>query len=460
MMATKHMAIGVLLLVLGGCASVDPAPDYSRAQQEVTAATGAEALYLPGEEESAREQVTALMADGLTAQDAVQVALLNNRGLQELLFEVGVSRADAVQAGLLSNPSLDALVRFPVDAGSAVTEAGLLQNLIELWHLPARKRLAESQVERTILDVAHRAVVVAAQAKSAYFTALAANSALAVAEENLKTVEDFFGLTRERQEAGAATQVDVNAAQARLLEQRVSVRSARFAAYDAKRRLAIVLGLTTPAQELRLADALLAPPDWSLDLDRLLSLAERHRLDLQAAQKNAEAAANALPLEKRRRLRNLSGGLALESEGGDLALGPAIGLELPIFDQNQAQIAKAEFRYAQAQRRLEGVTANVAQQVRGAYERYAMAQETARLYEAELLPLREASLELARESFAAGKTGFLSVLEAQDRLLATRRDYVGLLQSVALSAPELEAACGRPLNVLLGPDDSGGSRDD
>lgn len=455
-MSARRLISGGLLLVLGGCASVDPTPDYGHAQDEVTAATGAKALYQPGEEERAREQVAALVADGLTAQDAVQVALLNNRGLQELLFEIGVSRADAVQAGLLSNPSLGALVRFPVDAGSAVTEAGVLLNLIEFWHLPARKRLAESQVDRTILDVAHRAVVVAAQAKSAYFTALAANSALAVAEENLKTAEEFLELTRERQEAGAATQVDVNAARSRFLEQRVSVRSTRFMAFDAKRRLALVLGVTTPPEDLRCADALVAPPEWSLDLDRLLGLAERHRLDLQAARKDVEAAANALPLERRRRLRNLSGGMALESEGGGVTLGPAVELELPIFDQNQAQIAKAEFRYAQAQRRLEGVAAQVLQQVRGAYERYAAAQETAQLYRTELLPLREESLELARESFAAGKTGFLSVLEAQDRLLATRRDYVGLLESVALSAPELEAACGRPLNVIL----AGERRDD
>ena len=152
--------------------------------------------------------------------------------------------------------------------------------------------------------------------------------------------------------------------------------------------------------------------------------------------------------------RNVSGGLAFESEGGELALGPAIELELPIFDQNQAQIAKAEYRYAQALRRLEGVSAQVAQQVRGAYERYAMAQDTARLYRTDLLPLRETSIELARESFAAGKTGFLSVLEAQDRLLATRRDYVSRLESVALSIPDLEAACGRPLSFLLESDEA------
>ena len=60
-----------LLLVLGGCASVDPTQDYERTEDEVTAATGADALYRPGEEERARERVAQLLEDGLTSEEAV-----------------------------------------------------------------------------------------------------------------------------------------------------------------------------------------------------------------------------------------------------------------------------------------------------------------------------------------------------------------------------------------------------
>ena len=98
-----------------------------------------------------------LLEGGLTSQEAVQVALLNNRGLQESLFEIGVQRADAVQAGLLSNPSLEALVRFPVDGGNHEQQrGGSFRIVIELWHLPVRKQVAESQVERTVLNVAQQ----------------------------------------------------------------------------------------------------------------------------------------------------------------------------------------------------------------------------------------------------------------------------------------------------------------
>ena len=55
MSVTRGTIVGGLLLLLGGCASVDPTPDYGRTQDEVRAATGANALERPGEQEGARE---------------------------------------------------------------------------------------------------------------------------------------------------------------------------------------------------------------------------------------------------------------------------------------------------------------------------------------------------------------------------------------------------------------------
>jgi outer membrane protein, heavy metal efflux system len=251
--------------------------------------------------------------------------------------------------------------------------------------------------------------------------------------------------------AGAATQVDVNAARSEFLEQQALVREARFQVFDTKRELSVVLGVAGRPRDLELSDAVTEVPDWSVALERLLEVARGSRLDRQAATKSVEAASSALVLENRNLWRNVNAGVSLESEGGETQLGPGIRLDLPIFDQNQAQIAKAEYRHAQALRRLESLDVLIDQQVRGAFEQHSLALDTARLYEDELLPLRQSSLELARDSFAEGKTGFLSVLESQSRLLAARREYVERIEAVAVSIPALEAACGRPLPELLEP---------
>lgn len=440
-----------LATALGGCATVDPTSDYEWARDEVTAATGEQSLFQPGEEEQVAERVDELLEEGLTAQESVQVSLLNNQELQALLYEIGVRRSDAVQAGLLSNPSLGAVVRFPLGDGSTTTEAGLFGNIAEFLQLSPRKRLAGNKLEQTVLTVAHTAASVAAQTKSAYYHASAATAALAAAEENHATAREFLELTLERQEAGAATQVDVNAARSEFLEQEALVRGARFEVFDTKRELSLMLGVAGRPRDLELSDAVTEVPEWSVGLEQLLEVARGSRLDLQAATKSVEAASSALTLENRYLWRNVNAGVSLESEDGDTQLGPGVRLDLPIFDQNQAQIAKAEYRYAQAQRRLEALDVRIDQQVRGAFEQHSLAVDTARLYEDELLPLRQSSLELARESFTEGKTGFLSVLEAQSRLLAARREYVERLEAVAVSIPALEAACGRPLPELLEP---------
>jgi len=54
----------------------------------------------------AREQVAALLAGPLSADTAVQVALLNNRELQAAYNDLGISEADYVQASLPPNPAV------------------------------------------------------------------------------------------------------------------------------------------------------------------------------------------------------------------------------------------------------------------------------------------------------------------------------------------------------------------
>lgn len=451
--SVKHLCISTgcllsMLLLVSGCATVDPSSDYLRAQEHVAGATGHETLYRPDEAALVKELVEELLTDGLTSAEAVQLALLNNRDLQALLLEIGLGRADAVQAGLFSNPSLQLAIRLPLESGSTNMEGGLLQNVAELWQIPLRKRVAERHLEQAVLQASHEAATLAAKTKDAYFEAITAESSLGAASENVTTSSSFLELTLERLDAGGATQVDVNAARSRSLEQKVAERRAQQDADQAQLRLMVLLGISPSATEVTLAEKLVEPAAEALDVDGLLRSARIRRLDLQAATKQVEAAEIALPLARRRALQALRLGLAFEGEGGQVALGPAIGLQLPIFDQNQTQIAKAEYRYEQAHRELEAVTLRVEQQVRGAYTRFVAANDTLALYRDELLPLREQSLELAQESFSAGKTGFLYVLEAQDRLLLARREYVEQLGALARTIPALEAACGQPVAKL------------
>ncbi len=443
--------LSTALLVVTGCASVRPTADYDRASDHAAkaAATDGRLIVVPPEEPHAQEQIASRLAGGVSADEAVEIALLNNRDLQAAFFGIGISRAEVVQSGLLSNPSIGAALRFPNGDGDTTLEARLAWNLIDLWHRPARKRVQEQRLERTVLEVAHRSAQLVASTKAAYVAAVAATGARLVEEENLVSTGEFLELTLARQEAGAATEAEANAARAEHVEQEVRLRSASLHEFEKKLRLATLLGLEVGPEALSLTTPLAPPPDTGVDLEVLIASATRHRLDLRAARENMQAIESEISLEKRLFLRELRGGVELESRGGEHEIGPGLDMELPLFDRNGAQVARAELRHQQAQTTLDALTVETHQQVRAAHQRLISTLETARAYRDNITPLRESSLELAREAFRAGKTGFLSVLEAQKRLLAARRDANEWAEASALMLIELEAACGRPLRELV-----------
>jgi hypothetical protein len=79
---------------------------------------------------TSREQISAivqkLLKEPLTVSSAVQIALLNNRGLQATFEEVGIAQADVIEAVTLPNPSVDFDVEFPSSLERLIATPGWL----------------------------------------------------------------------------------------------------------------------------------------------------------------------------------------------------------------------------------------------------------------------------------------------------------------------------------------------
>lgn len=136
----------------------------------------------------------------------------------------------------------------------------------------------------------------------------------------------------------------------------------------------------------------------------------------------------------------------------DLVLGPMIEVPLPIFDQNLAQIAKAQSRARELLQRYEEVEQRVIQGVRSAMTRRRLAEDRVRLFQESLLPVQQASLELARKAYQAGRESILAVLLAQEALIRTRLNYTASTRDLAISTAALERELsGRIPDSLLRP---------
>jgi cobalt-zinc-cadmium efflux system outer membrane protein len=494
LMPRTALRLGGLLIggmvSFAGCASVNPGPDFDRVDRQVESAIGERVGYRPGDEPAVRARVAELLEGGLSVQEAVQLALLNNPRVWAGLMRTGMARADVVQAGLFTNPTVGILLRFPEAGGLADLETALAQNIADLWMIPARTRAAERDLDRSILETAREATAIANDVKVAYFNAVAAQRAWEISRENLALVEQLLRITEARLEAGAVGVLDVNLVRGLRLRAEVDQRNARLAAATARRTLATLLGLEAPAEDLALIDPLPAPLTAGIDAEQLIEVALQARLDLRAA-RDAVAAAEArvrfeyarvfqnvelsFELERSARRappgRNIAADTArasiargaltapeVESRGQrrlarsqeiEAILGPGLSVTLPLFDQNQAQIARARLALQEADALLESLQRAIAQETREAVDRATTAWAIARIYEQEVLPQAQTTLELSQSAYQAGQTSILNVIDAQRSLLETRQAYIAALQSAATALVDLERATARPAAVLL-----------
>jgi len=477
-----------VLMVGVGCATVDPNPDYNRTRTLIEQSTGAAESYSPEEEGLAVDELSAYLSDGLTLDEAVRIALLNNRKLQVAFFDIGMARADWVQSGLLSNPSLGIGIMFPEGGGRSNIQGSLAQNIVDLWQMPVKKRIAEHQVERQVVRVARLAGELAAETKRAYNAAVAANDLFTIAGENLALLGKSYEATKAQREAGVASPLDENLQRGESLRAELALRDARLASVNAKRSLAGLLSLDLNTDGLDLIDPLPEFGERAFDADKLIALAREKRLDLKALEEAVEAGDAEIKLEYLRVFPEVSIGIAAErpegrtQAGRDVAadfaraslrggeptmpdiqtrgerqaekdqdiefmIGPNLSVTLPIFDQNQAQVAKATYAQVQAVKSYEDLYLGIAQDIRMAVDRSETLWDNVAFYRGELLPQADRNLEFTEAAYQAGTVGVLTLLESQRSLLDTRRGFIEVWANAATSLSDLERAIGVPLST-------------
>lgn len=437
-----------MTLTLTGCASVNPFPEYERARTIVANATGVDTLYIPGQSVPGNQSLKE-PTGGMTRNDAVRIALMNNKHLQATMFEIGLSHADVVQAGLLSNPSLDGLLRFPTSGGNSTLEAGVLQSLFAIFRRPVAQRIAEAKLEKKILDAALLATKVATDTSAAYINALIAFRSQGVATENVMTARELLFVVKERFAAGVGTQLEVNAAEAESIEQELLLEQAKLDTESTELALSELLGSDGSISLFTNTFTTARPPDIPCGLSELIELAGKNRLDFRATQVQVEIAREDLRLERRRVLREMSVGASIEASGEGTEVGPAIDIEIPLFDQNQAQIAKAKYRVSQAIAELNEAKLKMRNEVEIALSQFRASRRSVEFFEEKLVPLRTENLSLAREGFSEGKTSLLFVIESQRKLLRTRREYLARLQTYQNSITTIEKAVGLSVCQIL-----------
>lgn len=382
---------GVLALVLTGCATFSKDGGLDSISTMTKERTGQAVQFAKPTRDtnSIPEAVNQLLAKPLTPDSAVQIALLNNKGLQASFAELGVAEADLVQAGRLRNPGFS----FGRLRGGDDVEIdrSVMFDLVGLLTLPIRRGIEQRRFEQAKLQAASQAVQLASDTRRAYFNAVAAQQTAQYMEQVQASADAGAELARRLAAVGNLSKLDQAREQAFYADATAQVARARHNAVVAREQLTRLLWLWGAQTAFRLPDRLPDLPKTPNEMANVEQMAMLQRLDVQMAKHDAEATASALGLTKATGFINVfDAGYQNKSEtGAPRANGYEIELVLPIFDWGGARTAKAEAIYMQSIHRTADTAVRARSQVREAYLAYRTTYDLTKHYQNEIVPLRK-----------------------------------------------------------------------
>ena len=461
--ALKRTAL-LLPLALGACASTLPpgitAPDagFRLVADRTQATTGRRSVWLQSASQAQQvaEEVHALTHQRtISADTAVQVALLNNRGLQASYAEIGLSAAEVWQQATPENP----VVALGV-LGIGAPEVGAFRAIeslvaVNLLDAPTRRRrvaVAQAGFQRAQMQAVIDTLSLAHATRTAWIDAVAAFETVALLSRAAQAADASSELALELGRTGALNRAAQAREQVFDAELAAQTAEARLAAAAAKENLTRLMGLWGSEVDYYVPDALPALPGGLRSTSGIEATALRNRVDLAVARLGLAATARAYGLtDATRTLTDLEviSGVELEREpvdegDGEIEQGltPQVEVEfaIPIFDSGRARLRTAELTYLQAANVLAEAAVAVRSEARDAETQYRGSYEIARQYRDVVLPLRRI---IDEESLLANNGMITSTFELLIDIragLSSQLDAAGAKQRFWLAAAGLDAA--------------------
>lgn len=428
--------------LVGGCA-VPRESGFPDVRQNVEGRLGKRVHWNQGtpEDQTVAAEVRTLMEQPLTVDQAVQIALLNNRNLQATYEELAIAQADVVQAGLLSNPVFEGEFKIHEATKNLAFEGGITQDFIDILQIPLRKRLAEGAFEAAKLRVTGEVIELATQTRAMFFAVQADQQLLELRRTVLEAADASYEVSKALHAAGNIPLVELVQERAQYEQAKIAFATAEAAMLADRERLSVLLGLWGTQSAWRIEDRLPDPPPDELPLDDLERRAVQNSLDLVLVRQQVTIAGRELGLARPfALLPEGDAGVAAEHEEEEgWSIGPSIGLPIPLFDRGQARVASAQAGVRQAQQRYAALAVQLRAEARAAAIRLRTARDRARYYREVILPVAEQVLEQTQLQYNAMLVGVFELLQARQQQVEAGTGYIEALREYWVARSRVEA---------------------
>lgn len=433
-------------LALSGCAAFSPDSGMGVVADATGESLGKQVAFVrtADDAEQAHATVRQLLARSLSADAAVQAALLNNKGLQAAYNELALAETDLIEQSLPPNPTFS-ISRISGNGASEI-ERQVVGDILALATLPFRSEIARERFRQAQLRAALETLRLAAEVRRAYFRTIAANEMVGLLTDAKSTAESTAQLAKKLGETGALNKLDQAREQVFYAETTAELATARQTATSARERLTRLMGLWDQDLGFRLPDKLPSLPPHPKALPTIEADAVGHRIDLQIARMELSALAKSLDLTQATRFVTLLdvAGISRRTQDPDSAPfrehGFDVQFQIPVFDGGEVRVRQAAETYNLAFNRLTEKAINVRSEARDAYRIYRSTYDIADHYQREILPLRGIISDEMQLRFSSMQVDVFALLTEARLRIASLRAAIDAKREFFLAQSELQTA--------------------
>lgn len=437
--------------LISGCAKIPPVDDDS-VNCNLAQRIGNRAKWREGccPDAQATIFIEKAIANELLVDTAIQIAILNNPRVQAIFEELGIARAALIEAGLLSNPSWELEVRYPNVKGLKTNiEYLLTTNLLDIFLIPLRSKLARTELAQTTLRVSNEILDLAFAVRETYYQLVAEQRKIQHIQASVELASIMSELASKQQTIGNINSYQFQLTQARQLEAKLQLLHSQNEVIRLKEKFYRLLGFSEEVS-LRLPEDLPDIDYLGFNQSSLEAVALAHRLDVQVAQYEVARLSQMVGLKDWWTYTALKGGLSGKREPDGINLtGPGFTGEIPIFNYGQAARLRLHAQLRQAQDKLCALELEVLSEVREAHKLLMSYLKIIQDYQRHLLPLQKQISASSEQLYNVMGLGLDNLLEQKRQEVVAEQNFTESIKKYLVARVQLDRALGGYLFMLL-----------
>ena len=306
-----------------------------------------------------------------------------------------------------------------------------------------RVDLATEESTLADVDVQVEMRAVRRELRQAFYSLVASDERVRLADSVLDIARRVRDAAQGRFDAGAVPRLEVLQADLGVIRAETDAELARSTRAADQARLNAVLDL--PPQQPQIPAGSLSEDTTTIGYDQALAVAVASNVDLIGLDRQIAIEQRRVDLLKAERVPTpvFSVG-ALFNNPPEFTVGPrvAVSVDLPIFSRNQGQIAEAVATGALLRGQRDATRRGIENSVYGTIARIEAQRRQVAAFRDRLVPTATDLEVLAEESYRAGRTSVLGVLDAQRSLRDLTREALQAALDLQLSLADLEEILG------------------